>query len=92
MNVGSAKRDSAPLSLTTGVQVRAARALLGWSVSKLAAEAGLSPNTVKRFEAEDQRLPSSDATISALRSVLEANNAIFTGQDAAAPGVQLLRM
>lgn len=87
----SAKRDATPLSLITGVQVRAARALLGWSVSTLAAEAGLSPNTIKRFEAEDQRLPSSDATVSALKAALEAHNVIFVGQDVAAPGVQLLR-
>lgn len=80
-----------PSSRITGVQVRAARALLGWSVSQLAAEAGLSPNTIKRFEAEDRRLPSSDATLSALQYALEAHHVIFIGQDAAAPGVQLLR-
>ncbi|MHB2211299.1 GAF domain-containing protein [Methylobacterium sp. CM6257] len=87
----AAKGDLAPPPLITGIQVRAARALLGWSVSRLAVEAALSPNTIKRFEAEDCRLPSSDATISALKSALEANDIVFIGHDTAAPGVQLLR-
>jgi transcriptional regulator with XRE-family HTH domain len=38
------------LSLITTEQLRAARGLLGWSQSELAARAGLSLPTVKRLE------------------------------------------
>jgi GAF domain-containing protein len=36
----------------TGAQVRAARALLNWSVRELAEAAGVSPMTIKRIEAQ----------------------------------------
>ena len=40
--------DSRPMH---GVQIRMARAALGWSVAKLAERAKLDPSTVKRVEA-----------------------------------------
>ena len=40
-------------ALITNLQIRAARALLGWSQAKLAEEAGVSVITVKRLEASD---------------------------------------
>ena len=36
--------------MLTPVQVRMARAALGWGVRDLAKKAGLAPNTVSRFE------------------------------------------
>ena len=36
--------------MLTPVQVRMARAALGWGVRDLARKAGLAPNTVSRFE------------------------------------------
>jgi transcriptional regulator with XRE-family HTH domain len=39
----------------SGTQVRAARSLLGWSQSKLAAETGVSVLSIARFEGGKQR-------------------------------------
>lgn len=36
--------------MLTSVQIRMARAALGWGVRDLAKKAGLAPNTVSRFE------------------------------------------
>jgi transcriptional regulator with XRE-family HTH domain len=39
----------------TGAQVKAARQLLGWSQSRLAAETGVSASTIAKFEEGKQR-------------------------------------
>ena len=46
------QKGSSTFSLITVEQLRAARALLGWSQTYLAEQAGLSLPTVKRVEAE----------------------------------------
>jgi transcriptional regulator with XRE-family HTH domain len=69
-------------------QLRAARALLGWSQSDLAAKAGLSRPTVKRAETEKD-LPVSDEAKAKMRAALEAAGVEFTNGDA--PGVRLHR-
>lgn len=76
--------------MITGMQVRAARAALSWSIDKLAAKTGLSPNTIKRAEADQQDRPSSLATIKIIRANLEAQGVVFIGHDTAAPGIQLI--
>lgn len=48
---GMVSQDAAPDRVTPG-QVRAARAMLGWSIGRLSAEAGLSPSTIARIEDE----------------------------------------
>ena len=78
-------------SMITGVQVRAARAILSWSIDELAVKSGLSANTIKRVEADDRTRPSTHATITTIRATLEAQGVVFIGHDAAAPGVQLLK-
>lgn len=85
------RRTSAESVIITGVQVRAARALLNWSIDELALQAGLSPNTIKRVEADDGRRPSSHQTITKIKMTLEARRVVFLGHDSAAPGVQLIR-
>ena len=40
--------------MITNLQIRAARALLGWSQQRLADEAGVSVITVKRLEAQEE--------------------------------------
>jgi transcriptional regulator with XRE-family HTH domain len=69
-------------------QLRAARALLGWSQSDLAARAGLSRPTVKRAETEND-LPVSDEAKAKMQAALEAAGVEFTNGDA--PGVRLHR-
>jgi transcriptional regulator with XRE-family HTH domain len=47
----------------TSAQVKAARLLLGWSQSKLAAETGVSSATITKFEAGNQNLPMLDLSV-----------------------------
>ena len=69
-------------------QLRAARALLGWSQTQLAEEAGLSLPTVKRVEIE--RGPRvSDAARLALRVALESGGVEFISENGGGPGVRL---
>ena len=75
------------IALPTIAQLRAARGLLGWSQSDLAAQAGLSLPTVKRAEAENGRLRVSDDARAKMRAALEAAGVEFT--DGNAPGVRL---
>lgn len=86
------RHDSSAASLIAGMQVRAARALLSWSIDKLATETGLAANTIKRLEADRLAQPSSHATINRIRATLEAQGIVFIGHDAAAPGVQMVRL
>ncbi len=69
------------------IQVRMARAALGWSVRDLASRAGLAANTVSRFE------NGSDAygdTLAKIQRALEQAGIIFIDQiDDAGPGVRL---
>jgi transcriptional regulator with XRE-family HTH domain len=67
-------------------QLRAARALLGWSQSDLAAKAGLSRGTVKRAETENDT-PVSDEAKAMMKAALQAAGVEFTNGDA--PGVRL---
>lgn len=67
-------------------QFRAARALLGWSQTKLAERAGMSLPTVKRFETGHGANVSPEAG-QALQAALESAGIEFTNGDA--PGVRL---
>jgi len=69
-------------------QLRAARGLLGWSQSKLAARAGLSLPTVKRVEAGVGPRVSDDARIK-LRQALEFAGIEFIDENGGGPGVRL---
>jgi predicted transcriptional regulator len=60
------------LVMPTGEQIRAARAMLGWSVSELARQAGVSWRTVQRAEAAGASVPRMHiATIEKLQRALE---------------------
>jgi transcriptional regulator with XRE-family HTH domain len=69
-------------------QLRAARGLLGWSQSVLAARAGLSLPTVKRVEA-DLGLRVSDEARDKLRRALETAGVEFIDENGGGPGVRL---
>lgn len=68
-------------------QVKAARALLGWSAHDLAREAGVSYPTIARLEAGDGQLGGRESTVAAIRDALERAGVEFTNGDA--PGVRL---
>jgi transcriptional regulator with XRE-family HTH domain len=69
------------------VQIRMARAALGWGVRDLADRAGLAPNTVSRFEnGGDARVD----TLVQMQDVLERAGIVFIpADDQAGPGVRL---
>jgi transcriptional regulator with XRE-family HTH domain len=73
--------------MITRLQVRMARAALGWGVRDLAKAAGLSPNTVTRFEnGAGTRVD----TLEQIQEVLERRGIIFVPADGTAgPGVRL---
>jgi transcriptional regulator with XRE-family HTH domain len=69
-------------------QLRAARGLLGWSQSKLAARARLSLPTVKRVEAGlGPRV--SDEARNKLKRALESAGVEFIDENGGGPGVRL---
>ena len=53
--------------MITGMQVRAAKALLNWSGNELAAKAGVGLSTIRRIEACDGLLES--ASIKVIQSI-----------------------
>jgi transcriptional regulator with XRE-family HTH domain len=69
-------------------QLRAARGLLGWSQSKLAARAGLSLPTVKRVEGALSG-PVSDDARRKLQQALESAGVEFIEENGGGPGVRL---
>jgi transcriptional regulator with XRE-family HTH domain len=72
-----------------GVQIRAARALVGWSQDDLAVRAGIAKMTVNRFETSDES-GGTIATLTKMKNALEAAGVIFIdpGPDGG-PGVRL---
>ena len=69
-------------------QLRAARGLLGWSQSMLAARAGLSLPTVKRVEANVGPHVSDEAR-NKLRRTLESAGVEFIDENGGGAGVRL---
>ncbi|MCQ0986501.1 helix-turn-helix domain-containing protein [Jiella sp. LLJ827] len=70
-------------------QVKAARALLGWSQNDLADRSGVSRPTVKRLEASDGELGGRATTSDAIRSALEAAGVEFIAENGGGAGVRL---
>jgi predicted transcriptional regulator len=70
-------------------QVKAARALLGWSQDDLAKRSGLSYPTIARLEVSDGDLHGREATVSAIVGALEAAGAIFVPENGEGEGVRL---
>ncbi len=68
------------------VQLRMARAAVGWGVRELAEKAGVTANTVSRIELGAD---AKQSTIEALQRALEAAGVEFTNGDK--PGVRLVR-
>jgi transcriptional regulator with XRE-family HTH domain len=75
--------------LLSGAQIRAARALLRWSVEELASRAVLGLNTIKRAEAKEGRTSLTAANELAIRRAFEAAGVEFTNGDL--PGLRLTR-
>lgn len=74
-----------------GEQIKAARALLGWTAADLAERSGISYPTVQRLDATKGLVGGRHETVEAIRKALEAGGVQFleAGQVAAAPGVAM---
>lgn len=70
-------------------QVKAARALLGWSQADLARESGVSLPTVKRLESEDGELGGRADTATKIVTALESAGIEFIPKNGGGPGVRL---
>ena len=68
------------------VQVRMARAALGWSVRDLASRAGLAANTVSRYE---NGTDAYGKTLTKIQRALEDAGIIFIDENDEGPGVRL---
>jgi len=78
--------------MLTAAQIRAARALLGWSQPALAKESGVSLPTIVRMESQLGPGRSSAANVDAVRRALEKAGVLFLEADDAnsvGPGVRL---
>lgn len=78
--------------MVTAAQIRAARALLGWSGAQLAQAAGVSLQTIRRMESDLGPGRSSAANVESVRRALEAAGVVFLeadGAGVAGPGVRL---
>ncbi len=68
------------------VQIRMARAALGWGVRELAEKAGVTANTITRIE---NGADAKGSTLASIRRALEDAGVIFIEQDGGGPGVRL---
>ena len=75
--------------MITGLQIRAARALLRWSAQQLADAAKVGVATVRRFELEDGTPSGNIRTIEAIKRTLEDQGIEFVGTPDDGPGVRL---
>jgi transcriptional regulator with XRE-family HTH domain len=74
--------------ITTG-QVKAARALLGWSQADLALRSGVSEPTIARLEALKGELGGREDTAGKIRTALETAGVEFIHENGGGPGVRL---
>lgn len=71
------------------LQIRAARALVGWSQKQLAEQSGVSLPTVKRLEAVDGEVGGYRSTSTKLIEALEDAGIIFISENGEGQGVRL---
>ena len=77
--------------LITTRQVKAARALLGWSQADLAHYSGVSEPTVARLESVDGKLGGREDTAEKIRTAIEIAGIEFIDEDGGGRGVRLRR-
>jgi transcriptional regulator with XRE-family HTH domain len=88
-NISQQKRHPANVDIVTmrAIQLRMARAAIGWGVRELAEKAGVTANTVTRIE---NGADAKESTIHALQWALEAAGIEFTNGEQ--PGVRLSKV
>ena len=76
-------------SMVTIRQVKAARALLGWSQSDLADNSGVSEPTIARLESADGDLGGREETAEKIKTAIEKGGVEFIDENGGGPGVRL---
>ena len=74
--------------MITGLQIRAARAILRWTVRDLAKFSGLSFPTINRLEQDDGVPVGRTQTLADIQKALEAAGIEFIGTPENGPGVR----
>ena len=72
-------------------QIKAARALLGWSQEQLAKAAGISVPTIKRLEAQDGSLGGRLETAEKITLALQHGGIEFISENGGGAGVRLVK-
>jgi transcriptional regulator with XRE-family HTH domain len=75
--------------LVTTRQVKAARALLGWSQADLADHSGISEPTVARLESMDGELGGREGTAKKIQHAIEAAGVEFIDENGGGHGVRM---
>lgn len=78
--------------MITGMQIRSARAALGWSASTLSKASKVSLPTIQRFEQSDGVPPSRSSKLLEIQIALEIAGIEFIGSPDDAPGIRLRRL
>ncbi|MDC0465041.1 hypothetical protein OAN31_05455 [Pseudomonadales bacterium] len=76
--------------MVSSSQIKAARAMLGWSAIELANRSGVGSASIKRYEVQDGVPVANTKNLMSIRSVLEEAGIEFTGDPLVNPGVTLL--
>jgi predicted transcriptional regulator len=72
-------------------QIKAARALLGWSQEDLARYSTVSEPTIARLESTDGKLGGRAATIEKIVDAIEKAGVEFIEENGGGPGVRLMK-
>ena len=70
-------------------QIKAARALLGWSQADLAAKSGVSEPTIAPLEAAEGVLGGREETVIKLCNAIESAGVEFLSENGGGPGVRV---
>ena len=70
-------------------QIRAARALLGWSANTLSKESGVGVATIRRYEIQEGLPQGNFQKVIKIKNALESQGIEFTGDPLKNPGVIL---
>ena len=70
-------------------QIKAARALLGWSQGDLAKNSSISEPTIARLESAEGQIAGRARTAEKIQSALEKGGVIFIDENGGGPGVRL---
>ena len=78
-----------PEESLTGSQIRAARALIGWTAQDLARQSSVSLRTIRRAELAQRATSLTVANNVAIRRALENAGVCFINPNGGGPGVRL---